>query len=198
MWPAIGRAEVDWGKGLVTAPGIGLADRQAPNPAVARGPARRRAEDAARARLAAQLPAIPLAGGGTLKDKLGDPAVKARVDAAIAGAFVIAADPETDGSWKVTMAVGLEAIRQAVAGGPRQVTASDDAPAAAIVEGAAATPALGYTIGGLAAATVFVTEVPAWAKGAPKLKAKTVRGAAIEAEVGKATAATLFVILAKK
>jgi hypothetical protein len=161
LWPAIGRADIDWGKGLVTAPGIGLA-------------------------------------GGTVKDKLGDPAVKDRVDAAVAGAFVIAADPETDGSWKVTMAVGLDAIRQAVAGGPRQLAASDDAPAAAIVEGAAVTPALGYTIGGLAAATVFVTEPPAWAKGAPRIKAKAVKGAAIEADVGKATAATLFLVIGKK
>jgi hypothetical protein len=198
LWPAIGLADVDWAKGLVTAPGVGLADRQAPNPAVARGPARRRAEDAARAALAAQLPALALAGGGTLKDKLVDAAVKARVDAAVAGAFVITADPETDGSWKVTMAVGLDAIRQAVAGGTRQLAGSDEAPPAAIVEGAAVTPALGYTIGGLAAATVFVTEVPAWAKGAPRIKAKGTTGAAIEADVGKATAATLFVIVLKK
>ena len=198
LWPTAGHADIDWSKGLVTAPGVGLADRQAPNPAVARGPARRRAEDAARAALAAQLPAVPLAGGGTLKDKLGDAAIKARVDAAVAAAFVIAADPETDGSWKVTMGLGLDAIRQAIAGGARPVASSDDAPPAAILEGAAVTPAVGYTVGGVAAATVFVTEVPAWAKGAPKLKAKAVRGAAIDADIGKATAATLFVIVPKK
>lgn len=191
-------ADVDWAKGLVTAPGIGLADRQAPNPAVARGPARRKAEDAARVALAAQLPALPLAGGGTLKDKLGDPAVKARVDAAIAAAFAISADPETDGSWKVTMAVGLDAIRQAVSGGPRSAATADDGPAAVIVDGAQVTPALGYTVGGLAAATVFVSELPAWAKGAPRIKAKTVKGAAIDADVGKATSSTLFLIVARK
>lgn len=191
-------ADVDWAKGLVTAPGIGLADRQAPNPAVARGPARRKAEEAARAALAAQLPALPLAGGGTLKDKLGDPAVKARVDAAVASAFSISADPETDGSWKVTMAVGLDAIRQAVTGGPRALAGADAAPPAVIVEGAAVVPALGYTIGGVPAATVFVPDIPAWAKAAPRIKSRAVKGAAIDADVGKATAATLFVVVIKK
>lgn len=195
--PTLGHADVDWSKGLVTAPGVGLADRQAPNPAVARGPARRRAEDAARATLSAQLAALPIAGGGAVKDRLGDPAVKARIDTAVAGAFVVSADPETDGSWRVTMAVGLDAIRQAMSGGPRALAASDGAPVAAVVEGVMVTPALGYAIGGLAAATIFVTEVPAWAKSAPRIKARGVKGAAIDADVGKATAATLFLILAK-
>jgi hypothetical protein len=189
-------ADVDWGTGLVTAPGVGLADRQAPNPAVARGPSRRRAEDAARAALAKQLAALPLAAGGTLGAKLSDPAIKARVDAAVAGAFSVTADPETDGSWNVTMAVPVEALRQALTG-PRALTASDTGPAVAIVEGVSAPPAIGYTIGGIAAATVWLKEPPAWAKGAPRIKAKTVKGAAIEADVGKATAATLFVIVTK-
>ncbi len=43
---------VDWAKGLVTANGVGIADRHAPNPAVARGTSRRGAEDAARKKLA--------------------------------------------------------------------------------------------------------------------------------------------------
>jgi hypothetical protein len=193
---ATAEADVDWGKGLVTAPGIGLADRQAPNPAVARGPSRRRAEEAARVALANQLPALALAGGGTLAARLSDPAIKARVDAAVAGAFSVSAEPETDGSWTVTMAVPIEALRQALTA-PRAITASDAGPAVAIVEGVSATPAIGYTIGGLAAATVFLKEPPAWAKGAPKIKAKSVKGDAIDADVGKATAATLFVIVAK-
>ena len=75
---------IDWATGLVTAEGIGLADRQAPNPAVARGPARRKAEDAARQVLAGALPALPLAAGGTLADQLGDPAIKERVARAVA------------------------------------------------------------------------------------------------------------------
>ncbi|MBA3462175.1 MAG: hypothetical protein H0T46_19600 [Deltaproteobacteria bacterium] len=193
---AAANADVDWGKGLVTAPGIGLADRQAPNPAVARGPSRRRAEDAARAALARQLAALPIAGGGTLAAKLSDPAIKARVDAAVAGAFTVSAEPETDGSWNVTMAVPVEALRQALTG-PRALTASDAGPAVAIVEGVSAPPAIGYTIGGIAAATVFLKEAPTWAKGAPRIKAKSVKADLIDADVGKATAATLFVIVTK-
>lgn len=191
------RADIDWAKGLVTAPGIGLADRQAPNPAVARGPARRRAEDAARAALATALPALPLAGGGRLADKLGDQAIKARIDAAVASAIAVTADPETDGSWRVTMAVPLEAVRQALLG-PRTLTAAGDAgPAVVIVEGVEAAPVVGATIGGLAAATLWMPakELPRWTKGAPRIKAKAGKGVAIEADVGTATTATLFVLV---
>jgi len=192
---ASARADIDWATGLVTAPGIGLADRQAPNPAVARGPARRRAEDSARAALAKALPAMPLAGGGTLADKLGDATVKARVDAAVAGALGVTADPETDGSWKVTMAVPVEAVRQALVG-PRPLgPTGDGGPAVVIVEGVTAAPAIGMTIGGLAAATIWTKELPSWTKGAPRVKARKVAGAAIDADVGKATAATLFVLV---
>jgi hypothetical protein len=192
---ATARADIDWANGLVTAPGIGLADRQAPNPAVARGPARRRAEDAARAALAAALPALPLAGGGTLADKLGDAKVKARIDAAVAGAIGVTADPETDGSWRVTMAVPVEAVRQALVG-PRALPAAGDAgPTVVVVEGVSAAPAIGMTVGGLAAATLWTKDLPPWTKGAPRIKARSVKGAAIDAPVGKATAATLFVLV---
>lgn len=187
-------ADIDWAKGLVTAPGIGLADRQAPNPAVARGPALRRAEDAARGALGKLVPTVPLAGGGTLADKLGDAATKARVDAAIAGAISVSAEPETDGSWRVTMAVPVEALRQALVGPRTLASAGDSGPAVVIVEGVSAAPAVGMTIGGAAAATLWTKELPAWSKGAPRIKARAVKGAAIEADVGKATAATLFVI----
>ena len=191
-------ADVDWANGLVTAPGVGLADRQAPNPAVARGPARRRAEDAARRALAAAVPALPLAGGGTVADKLGDPTIKARIDAAVAVAIGVTADPETDGSWRVTMAVPVEAVRQALAGPRALASAGDTGPAVVIVEGVTAAPAIGMTIGGLAAASVWRADAPAWAKGAPRIRAKATKGGAIDADIGKATAATLFVILAKR
>ncbi len=49
--PATAAPTIDWAAGRVVARGLGLADRQAPNPAVARGPARRTAEEAARAQL---------------------------------------------------------------------------------------------------------------------------------------------------
>ncbi|MBA3392363.1 MAG: hypothetical protein H0T89_06950, partial [Deltaproteobacteria bacterium] len=166
--------------------------------AAARGPARRLAEDAAKKRLAAQLPALPLADGGKLETRLGDPAVKAAVDRAVANALAVTAELETDGSWKVTMAVPVEAIRQALAGSARVLGADPDAgPAVVIVDNAAAKPAVGYKLGALAAATVFVKDVPAWAKGAPRLKAKGSKAGVIDVAPGRATEATLFVIVGK-
>jgi hypothetical protein len=190
----VAHADVDWARGLVTADGIGVANRAAPTPASARGPARRLAEEAARKRLAAQLDALPLAGGGTLEKRTkGD--VKVAVDRAIAHAIVIAADPETDGSWKITMAVPIEALRLAIAGGPRAAAADDAAPAVVVVEVDKVKPAIGYKVGALEAATVFVKDVPLWAKDAPRVKAKGVKGGVIDVELpAGATAATLFVI----
>src|SRR3954470_8727128 len=73
-------ARVDWAAGWVTAGGTGIADRHAPSPAVALGTSRRGAEDAARRRIAGALGALPLAAGGTLADRLGDAAIRTRVD----------------------------------------------------------------------------------------------------------------------
>src|SRR5262245_48459424 len=108
-------ARVDWSAGRVIAGGIGIADRHAPSPAVALGTSRRSAEDTARQRIAAALGPVPLAGGGTLADRLGDAAIKARIEAAVEAAITVVAEPETDGSWHVTLAVPLEAIRVALA-----------------------------------------------------------------------------------
>jgi hypothetical protein len=150
------------------------------------------AEEAAKKQLATQLGGLPLADGGKLEAKLADKAIKAAVDRAVANALVVAADPETDGSWRVTMGVPIEALRQAIDGGPRAVV-TDDAPAVVVVE-SAAKPAIGYKVGGVGAATLFVKDVPAWAKDAPRLEAKGAKAGAIDVELGKATAATLFVI----
>jgi hypothetical protein len=196
---SIAHAEVDWAKGLVTADGIGVASRAAPTPAAARGPARRMAEEAAKKKLAPQLGALPLAAGGTLEAKLKDAGVKAAVDKAVANAIVVDAEPQTDGSWKVTMAVPIEALRLAIGGGPRAL-GTDSGPAIVVVDGAGATkPAIGYTIGGVGAATVFVKEVPAWAKAAPRVKAKGAAKAGVIDVVGMPSSAeaTLFVIHTK-
>jgi hypothetical protein len=191
-------ADVDWAQGLVTGQGIGLADRLAPNPAVARGPALRKAEAAARQVLEVELGRLPLAGGGIVADRLADANVKDRMQHALGAALTIAADPETDGSWRVTMAVPIEAVRQAI-DGLRELPAppGDRGPAVVIVEGVTSKPAVGHRIGSMAAATVWVTALPPWAKGAPRIKAKGQRGAAIDADPGKATASTLFVIVTK-
>ena len=55
--------KVDWARGLVIADAVGIASRQAPNPAVARSTSRRGAEQEAQKLLAAKLDDLPLAGG---------------------------------------------------------------------------------------------------------------------------------------
>ena len=174
--PAVAHADVDWAKGVVTAPGVGVADRHAPNPAVARGTSRRVAEDAARAKLAVEIAGLPVASGGKVGDKAKDAAVKARLAAAVEHAISIAAEPETDGAWRVTMGVPIEAVRQAIVG-PRVLgDAGDVPPPAVIVDGVGGKPAVGV----LGAATVWVAEVPAWAKDAPHVTGKRGKGGAIE------------------
>lgn len=186
---------VDWAAGRVTASGVGLADRQAPNAAVARGPARRKAEDAARLALRDAVKALPVASGGTVGDKLADRAIAERVDRAIATALPVTAEPETDGAWTVTLAVPMEAIRQALVG-PRTLAATGDSgPAVIVVEGAKATPAIGTTIGGASVPIVWVAKVPAWAAKAPRIKAKASTTAAIDADTKSATPSTLFVVV---
>ena len=188
---------VDWARGLVIADAVGIADRNAPNPAVARGTSRRGAEEAAQKQLAAKLDDLPLAGGGTVAAKAKDKDVKARLQRAVEHAITLAADPETDGSWRVTMAVPLEAVRQALAG-PRTVPPDGDkGPQVIVLEGVTAKPAVGWTIGGLEAASLWVTDVPAWAKDAPRAKAKSAKAGAIEVAGTDATPATLFVIVTR-
>jgi len=190
-------ARVDWAAGWVIAGGTGIADRHAPSPAVALGTSRRGAEDVARRRISDALGALPLAAGGTLADRLGDAAIRARVDAAVAAAIAIAAEPETDGSWRVTLAVPLEAIRIAL-GAPRALPAAGDrGPRVVVVEGAPARPAIGWTVAGVEAATLWVRDVPAWAKDAPRIAARSARGGAIEAPA-TGSAATLYVIVSPK
>lgn len=188
---------VDWARGLVIADAVGIADRHAPNPAVARGTSRRGAEEAAQKLLAAKLGDLPLARGGKVADKAKDEGVKARLDRAVSAALTLAADPQTDGAWHVTMAVPIEAVRQAIAGTRTLGADGDTGPAVVVVEGVAAKPAVGWTIAGLEAATVWVRDVPAWAKDAPRAVAKTAKAGAIEAPGIDASAATLFVIVTK-
>jgi len=188
----VARADVDWATGLVTAPGVGVADRHAPNPAVARGTSRRVAEDAARAKLAGEIAALPVAGGGKVGDKAKDADVKARLADAVAHAMEIAAEPETDGAWRVTMAVPIEAVRQAIEAGPRPLGDKGDAPpAVVVVDGAAGKP----VVGALAAASVWVAELPAWAKDAPHVSGKRGKAGAIEGIDVKPQA--LYVIVGK-
>ena len=186
--------KVDWAKGLVTADGVGVADRHAPNPAVARGTSQRVAEDAAKHAIAAEIAKLPLAAGGKLGDKLADKAIKARIDRAVDAATTIDAEPETDGSWRVVMAVPIEALRQAIAG-TRALGAGDAGPQVVVIDGVTAKPAIGWKIGTLDPATLWVSELPAWAKDAPHVRAKSAARGAISVDGMQGSAATLFVIL---
>lgn len=189
-------ARVDWAAGWVIAGGTGIADRHAPSPAVALGTSRRSAEEAARRRIAARLGSLPLAGGGTLADRLTDAAVQARVAAALEAASALAAEPETDGSWHVTLAVPLEAIRIAL-GGPRALPPGGDrGPPVVVVERVPARPAIGWTVAGVEAATLWVKDIPAWARDAPRITARSARAGAIDAPAA-GTPATLYVIVEK-
>jgi len=187
--PVVARADapkIDWARGLVIADGVGVADRHAPNPAVARGTSKRGAEDAARKVLSAKVGELPVNGGGKVADKAKkDAAVKTRLDAAVAAAVTLDAEPETDGAWRVTMAVPIEAVRQALEGGARVLGADGDKGASvAVVEGMKGKPA----VGAIDAPTIWVTAVPAWAKDAPKVEAKGL----------SPTAQTLYVIVQKQ
>jgi hypothetical protein len=190
-------ARVDWAAGRVTAGGTGIADRHAPSPAVALGTSRRGAVEAAKQRIAAKLGALPLASGGTLAPRLADAAVKARIDAAVDAAIAIAAEPETDGSWRVTLSVPIEAIRLALDGPRALPAAGDGGPPVVIVEGVTARPAIGWTIGGAGCATRWVKDVPEWAKGAPRIKARSAKAGAITVDATPGTAATLYLITGK-
>jgi hypothetical protein len=189
----VAHADVDWETGLVTGKGLGVADRHAPTPAAAREPARRRAEARAREAIAKQLPTLPLAKGGTLGTPT-DAAIKARIDRALAAAITIDSTLHTDGSWNVTLAVPIEAVRLAIAS-PRVAKAEDADPPVVIVEGVTAKPVVGATVGGIAAATLWVTAVPEWAKDAPRVKATANKPGAIELAAKQGGPATLFVLV---
>jgi hypothetical protein len=154
------------------------------------------AEEAAQKQLAAKLGELPLAGGGKVADKAKDKDVKARLDRAVAAAITLAADPETDGAWKVTLGLPIEAVRLALVG-PRALGDGDKGPAVVVVEGVTAKPAVGWKVLGVEVATLWVTDVPAWAKDAPRVKAKSAKAGTIEVTGIDATPATLFVIITK-
>ena len=147
-------ATVDWSHGVITARGVGPADRHAPSPAVARDAARVRAENAARAARTAAAKQLP----GVEPRALADDAL-AR---AVARATVASMDLGTDGSVTVSLALPVEAVRVAIAGPRRAEPATGDAPPAVIVDATAlaVTPALGLAIGGWTGPVLFVDAAP--------------------------------------
>ena len=96
------------------------------------------------------------------------------------------------------MGVPIEALRQALTGPRVLADAGDAMTPVVVVEGVTATPAIGTSVAGLAAPTIWVSSVPAWAKDAPRIKATATKSGAIEAKAPKAGEATLFVIVTPK
>jgi hypothetical protein len=94
------------------------------------------------------------------------------------------------------MAVPIEAVRQAVQGARELPAAGDAGPAVVVVDGVSAKPAIGWMIGGHPAATVWVDDVPDWAKDAPHVRATAARRGALEG-ISSGAGATLFVITRK-
>ncbi len=143
---AKGGVVIDWSAGALRASGVGPADRHAPSPAVARVAARRAAVAQARARLAAAARALPVAAGGTVGDGVdAAPAAAARFAAELERAPVVGFDLHTDGSARVTVALGIEAVRQAMTG-PRPAAIDDGPLVIWIVAAAATSPAVDPTI----------------------------------------------------
>lgn len=211
----------DWSAGQLVARGLGVADRRAPSPAVARDAARRRAIADAVRQLIAGAAQLPLAGGQRLFDRL---AKERLAELAAAEAVVLAAELLVDGSWRVEVALPLEALRQAAfaepasasasASGARVLPAKGDAsaaPAVVIVRAPAGTqPVLGLTISdgktSVRAATLWASGSPAGVPlperqlaAAPSLTASAAGSASgAELRVAKlagASDATLFVVV---
>ena len=59
-------------------------------------------------------------------------------------------------------------------------------------------PAIGWTVAGADAATLWVKDVPAWAKDAPRVQARSAKSGAISLDANPGSAATLYVLLARR
>lgn len=146
-WMAAGEGGVaiDWSGGTLRAKGVGPADRHAPSPAVARVAAKRAAEIQAREKLVKAARALPLAGGGTVGAAIDkDDDAKARLAAEIERAPVVETDLLTDGSARVTLALGIEAVRQALSG--VRPGSSDEKPVTWFVDAKSVKPAVGWAV----------------------------------------------------
>lgn len=137
----------DWTAGQLTARGLGVADRRAPSPATAREAARRRAIADATRKLVAAAESLPVAGDkGRLAAKLAKEKLAAL---AAAEAIVLSSELLVDGSWRVEVALPLEALRQAVQGArplPAKGDASTAPPVVVVQVFAGIEPALGVAI----------------------------------------------------
>jgi hypothetical protein len=200
----------DWTAGQLTARGLGVADRRAPSPASAREAARRRAIADATRKLVAAAEALPVAGD---KARLAAKLPKEQLAAlAAAEAIVLSSELLVDGSWRVEVALPLEALRQAMQGA-RPVPVKGDAaaaPAVVVVRAPAGTaPALGVAISdGKTALAPAILWTAATAEGAPLSERVLAQAPALTAskdgaglrvpKLAGASDATLFVVVIGK
>jgi hypothetical protein len=136
-----GRVHIDWTAGRITAVGVGAPDLRAPGPAVARVTTERIARREAEKRLLEVAAALPLAAGGQ--------ASGARLDAARRLVHDLEVRYSSDGSVEVTLALPLEAVRQALETQSAAAPTMDEiAPTAVIVDLGKldVAPALGVTL----------------------------------------------------
>ena len=186
---------VDWSRGVVVARGFGPADRHAPEPAVARVAAERRAIDQARTRLTAALDLLPWTGAPL------SATARTALAAEVAAAPVVSREPATDGSVVVELGLGVEALRQA-ATGPRPIAlGSDDGDAALVVLDARkrpVRPAIGLAIDGAGGhwtgPITFVTAVPAGAKPRAVTAATTAAALVLDGALPPAGARVVVVV----
>jgi hypothetical protein len=179
-WTAVGEGGVaiDWSAGTLRAKGIGPADRHAPSPAVARVGAKRAAEIQARAKLLKAARALKVADGGSVGAAIDkDAKAKARLEGEIERAPVVETDLLTDGSARVTLTLGIEAVRQALSGSRTATT--DESAVVWIVDAKSATPAVGWAL-----------KVGGTRWDGPVLFARDRSGAPADAVAAKATSAT--------
>jgi hypothetical protein len=199
-----GRVTIDWTAGLVEVVGAGATDLRAPSPAIGRVTAERAARADGARRLVDAVKDVPLADGRTAADAAhDDPAAAARLAAVLARPRDVSIAYASDGSTEVTLAVPLEAVRDALAV-PKIPRATDDSPTALVVDARAlaARPALGVRVGELAGPTIWTTDAADPRAGARPLAAHATgyaNGAfVLDVDPGPALAAGALVIVLVK
>jgi hypothetical protein len=202
----MGVATVDWARGEITVQEVGTADRRAPSPAVARVGALEEAEGRASTALLAEARDLPWAAGGTVgaaADK--DPKAKAALEAAAHALLEVDTEYLPDGSARVTRALPIEAVREAI-DGPVLIApdwsgaAAAAAPAAIVIDARnlKVHPAVGIRVSDgthtIAGATVYVAHPPGGATVATKVD----HGALVVADLSAVDPGALVIVVVRE
>ena len=185
---------VDWSAGVMVAKAVGLADRRAPAPDVARAAARSRGVTQARAHLRAALLLVPWANGKTSTEQLS----AAELETLVAAATLGRAQPQTDGGWHIELQLPVEVVRQAVQGNRKRAVDGDDMVPPAIALDArklSVLPAVGMRVNdGGATVECAMRWVTRWPGASIKVSHVTAGQLAVSKPVG-IKPATLCVII---